>query len=143
MRETGSHGKNIQKFLVDTNLFIAAVKKWTHSTDLLVYLLTDPEIGLLANDVLICEYRKYALELDAMDFFEVIHSDVRIVNPSEESIIKCKLYFPETEAADAVHAATCMQFGAVLISNDKHFDKISEQGIIEVWKISEGIKKLL
>lgn len=143
MRGTGSHGKSIQKFLIDTNLFIAAVKKWICSTDLLIYLLTGHEIELIANDVLLCEYRKYALELDAMDLLELIYSEVRIVNPSEESIIKCKPYFPETVAADVVHAATCMQFGATIISNDKHFDKIKKQGIIEVWKISDGIKKLL
>ena len=72
MRGTGSHGKNIQKYLVDTNLFIAAVKKWTRSTDLLIYLLTGHEIELIANDVLLGEYRKYALELGALDLAQFL-----------------------------------------------------------------------
>jgi predicted nucleic acid-binding protein len=143
LKETGYHEKSIQKFLIDTNLFIAAVKKWTRSTDLLVYLLTGSEIELIANEVLVGEYRKYASKLGALDFFEVICNEVEIVDPSEENIIKCKPYFPYNEAADVVHAATCMQSGALLISNDKHFDKIRQHGAIEVWKISEGIEKLL
>ncbi len=135
--------RSIQRFLVDTNLFIAAVKKWARSTDLLIYLLTDPEIELIANDVLLGEYSKFASELGASEFFELIHSVVIIVNPSEEYVSDCKQYFPKNEMADAVHAATCLQSNAVLISNDKHFDKIREMKIIEVWKISEAIEKLL
>lgn len=135
--------RSIQKFLVDTNLFIAAIKKWASSTDLLIYLLTDPEIELISNDVLLGEYSKFALELGASEFFELIQSVVIIVNPSEEYVSECKQYFPKNEMADAVHAATCLQSNAILISNDKHFDKIKEMKIIEVWKISEAIKKLL
>lgn len=135
--------RSTQRFLVDTNLFIAAIKKWTRSTDLLVYLLTDPEIELVANDVLLGEYCKFALQLGASEFFELIHSVVIIVNPSEEYITDCKQYFPKNEMADAVHAATCLQSNAVLISNDKHYDTIRNMKIIEVWKISEAIEKLL
>jgi predicted nucleic acid-binding protein len=135
--------KNIQRFLVDTNLFISAIKKWAKSTDLLIYLLTDPEIELIANDVLLGEYSKFSSELRAPEFFELIHSVVIIDNPSEEYVSECKQYFPKNQMADAVHAATCLQFNAVLISNDKHFDKIKEMKIIEVWKISEAIEKLL
>ena len=134
--------KNIQRFLVDTNLLISAIKKWAKSTDLLIYLLTNLEIELIANDVLIGEYSKFSSELGASDFFELIQSVVKIVNPSEEYVSDCKRYFPKNEKADAVHAATCLQSNAVLISNDKHFDKIREMKIIEVWKISEAIEKL-
>lgn len=129
--------------MVDTNLFIAAIKKWASSTDLLIYLLTDPEIDLISNDVLLGEYSKFALELGASEFFELIQSVVKIVNPSEEYVSDCKQYFPKNQMADAVHAATCLQSNAILISNDKHFDKIREMKIIKVWKISEAIEKLL
>lgn len=135
--------RNIQRFLVDTNLFISAIKKWAKSTDLLIYLLTDPEIELIANDVLLAEYSKFSQELQAPEFFELIHSVVIIDNPSEEHVSDCKQYFPKNQMADVVHAATCLQSDAVLISNDKHFDKIRDMKIIEVWKISEAIEKLL
>lgn len=136
-------GKSTQRFLVDTNLFIAAVKKWTRSTDLLVYLLDEPEIELIANDVLLGEYNRYTLVFGVPDFFLLICSIVKIGNPSEDNVIKCKKFFPENAIADAVHAATCLQSGAVLITNDKHFDEIRNRKIIEVWKISEAIKRLL
>ena len=135
--------RNIQRFLVDTNLFISAIKKWAKSTDLLIYLLTDPEIELIANDVLLDEYSKFSSELRAPEFFELIHSVTIIDNPSEEYVLDCKQYFPKNQMADAVHAATCLQSDAVLISNDKHFDKIRGMKIIKVWKISEAIEKLL
>lgn len=89
------------------------------------------------------EYRKFSSELHVPEFFELIHNGVIIVNPSEEFVSDCKQYFPKNEMADVVHAATCLQFDAVLISNDKHFDKIREMKIIEVWKITEAIEKLI
>ena len=135
--------RNIQRFLVDTNLFISAIKKWAKSTDLLIYLLTDPEIELIGNDVLLGEYSKFSSELRAPELFELIQSVVIIDNPSEIYVSDCKQYFPKNQMADVVHAATCLQSNAVLISNDKHFDKIREMKIIEVWKISEAIEKLL
>lgn len=135
--------RNIQRFLVDTNLFISAIKKWAKSTDLLIHLLTNPKIELIANDVLLGEYRKFSSELRATEFFELIQSVVKIGNPSEEYVLDCKQYFPKNQMADAVHAATCLQSDAVLISNDKHFDKIRDMKIIEVWKISEALEKFL
>lgn len=136
-------GKSTRRFLVDTNLFIAAVKKWTRSTDLLVYLLNKPEIELIANDVLLGEYNRYALVFGVPDFFLHVCSVVKIENPSEENVIECKKFISESQIADVVHAATCLQSGAILISNDKHFDTIRNRKIIEVWKISEAIKLLL
>ena len=41
-----------------------------------------------------------------------------------------------------MHAATCLQAKAVLITNDRDFDGIKESGVIEVWSISEAIRKL-
>ena len=41
-----------------------------------------------------------------------------------------------------MHAATCLQAKAVLITNDRDFDRIKESGIIEVWSIREAIRRL-
>jgi len=60
-----------------------------------------------------------------------------------DSLLTCKWFFPESVFADAVHAATCFETRAILISNDAHFDKIKESELIEVWKISETIGKIL
>lgn len=32
---------------------------------------------------------------------------------------------------------------AVLVANDKHFDRVKDEGIVEVWRISEAIERLL
>ena len=49
------------RFLIDTNVFIAAVKKgWTKTTDLILNLLTNPDFEIIANDVLLAEYEKYS-----------------------------------------------------------------------------------
>jgi predicted nucleic acid-binding protein len=57
--------------------------------------------------------------------------------------MSCKPYFPENQYADVVHAATCLETGAVMITNDAHFKRINESGLIEVWNISRAIKELL
>jgi len=33
--------------------------------------------------------------------------------------------------------------GAILITNDRHFDKIKVKRIIEAWNLSKTVKKLL
>jgi predicted nucleic acid-binding protein len=135
--------KKNTRFLIDTNVFIAAVKKgWTKTMDLLLYLLTS-DYELVGNDVLLAEYKKYAEALNAMDFFEFLRKRTKIVNPSREEVLKCLKYFPLNQGADAVHAATCLKTRAVIITNDKHFEKIGKEGLIEVWKIEKAIKELL
>jgi len=135
--------KKNTRFLIDTNVFIAAVKKgWTKTTDLLLYLLTS-DYELVGNDVLLAEYKKYAEALNAMDFFEFLRKRTKIVNPSREEVLKCLKYFLLNQGADAVHAATCLKTRAVIITNDKHFEKIGKEGLIEVWKIEKAIKELL
>jgi predicted nucleic acid-binding protein len=58
----------------------------------------------------------------------------------------CRPYFPPKERVDVLLATTCLQEGAVLITNDKHdkhFDRIKREGVIEVWNISDAINRLL
>ena len=137
-------GKSTEKFLIDTNVFIAAVKRgWTDTTELLLHLLSSGKYRLIANDVLLAEYRKYAERLNAMDFYEFLVRRVEVVNPKPDDVQKVLPYFPKSQAADAVHAATCLITGAVLITNDRHFERISKAGLIEVWSITTAIKRLI
>jgi predicted nucleic acid-binding protein len=55
----------------------------------------------------------------------------------------CRPFFPESEFADIVHAATCLEAEAILISNDAHFNEIKKSALIEVWNISEAIRRIL
>lgn len=57
--------------MIDTNVFISAVKKgWTETTELVLKLITDFEFEIIANDVLVAEYEKYATELNAIQFLD-------------------------------------------------------------------------
>ncbi len=54
----------------------------------------------------------------------------------------CKSYFPEDELIDIYRAATAFKKGAVLITNDRLFDKIDDEKIIEIWSIRKLLRNL-
>jgi len=64
-----------------------------------------------------------------------------VMDVAEKFLRLCKPYFPEDQLIDIYHAATCLQESAVLITNDRHFDRINEEKIIEVWSISKAIEE--
>ena len=133
------------RFLLDTNVFISASKSgWTRTTDLVLRLIEGEE-DLIANEALIGEYRKYADTLghNGQILFHRLLQDIAVLEVSEEAISQCMPFFPEKAMADVLHAATCLYAGGTLISNDRHFEKIRQAEIIEVWTISEAIAKLL
>ena len=140
-------GRNIRQFLVDTNLFIAAIKnpiKETASLRLLIELVDSTSIVLLGNEFLIMEMEKYARVFESKRGKEILQKLIdktEVVDVDEKVLRLCKSYFPEEELIDLYHAATCLQEGAVLITNDRHFDKINDEKIIEVWSISKAIKE--
>lgn len=65
-----------------------------------------------------------------------------MVNPSQEEVDICAAFFTENQLSDAVHAATCLSVGAIIITNDNHFNKIKEAKLIEVWSTTKAIKRL-
>jgi predicted nucleic acid-binding protein len=131
------------RYLLDNTVFIAAVKRgWTKSTELVYHLLDSPA-ELFANELLIFEYEKYAKTLGTYELLNYLEKAVIQVNPSQEEIDTCATFFPESELSDIVHAATCLYADAILITNDRHFNKIKEAEIIEVWSNTKAIKRLL
>jgi predicted nucleic acid-binding protein len=99
--------------------------------------------GIQNNKALLAEYEKYAQELEAEYVFVYLKSRIILTDQSEDEVHRCKPFFPESQASDVVHAATCLHTAAVLITTDKHFDKIRDAGLIRVWSISEAINNLL
>jgi len=131
------------RYLLDNTVFIAAVKrKWTKSTELIYHLLDSPA-ELFANELLIFEYQKYANALGASELLDYLEKSVIHVNPSQEEIDACAPFFPESELSDIVHAATCLYADAILITNDNHFNKIKNSGLVEVWSNTKAIKIVL
>lgn len=141
--------KSMWTFLPDTNLFVSALKKpkkKPYSLDLLLELINNEDIDLVGNKYLAREMERYREKLKspmARELLLSLKKKMRIVNVDRDSILACKDYFPESELSDVVHAATCMKEGSIIITNDKHFDKICSEGLIEVWNITKAIKELL
>ncbi|MCL7410855.1 MAG: PIN domain-containing protein [Methanosarcinaceae archaeon] len=131
--------------MVDTNLFIAVIKnprKDTTSLKLLLALIDDTDIALIGNEFLIMEMEKYTQVFESARGREIVQKlidKIRIIDVNEKFLRLCKSYFPEDELIDMYHAATCIQADSILITNDRHFDKINDDKIIEVWSISKTI----
>lgn len=125
-------------------MVIAAVKSgWTRSTNLLMTLLLS-EADIFVNDELLLEYEKYIHRvLGLYNLYLLLQNRTLLVDPSQKSLETCRSFFPESQYADVVHAATCLETGATLITNDAHFKKIQEAGLIEVWNITRAIREIL
>ncbi len=129
--------------MVDTNVFVAAVKPFsrlghkasTRSLALLIRFIADAQLQLFGNPVLVHEYRRLGEELKSETstlILEQLIAKMDTAEVKEEDLARARRYLPEIEVADVVHAATCLQSGAVLITNDRDFDRIRGSGIIEV-----------
>jgi len=55
----------------------------------------------------------------------------------------CKAYPRTSDKADILHTASCLQTNSILITNDRHFERIRNEGIIKVWSTTEVIRKVL
>ena len=142
-----------KRFMIDTNVFISAFKSgYTVTTKFLLKLLLDPEVELIVDDVLLDEYEKWfkilstripKIRKQAELLYSLIKAKVKLEHPSNNDINKVKQYFPETETADIYHAATCLKTNCILITNDNDFQELKRVGIVEIWTISEAVRKLL
>ncbi|KPQ41415.1 MAG: hypothetical protein MPEBLZ_04056 [Candidatus Methanoperedens nitroreducens] len=55
--------RNMLQFLVDANVFVAAIKnpeKKARTLDLILELVSSEEIRLVGNDLLLLEFKKYS-----------------------------------------------------------------------------------
>lgn len=139
--------KDTQTFLIDTNVFISAVKspRKGGALNLLLKIIGEPAIHLVGNDLLVEEMLRYAQLLrseTALAIVSALLTKMEIVEVKENYRRACKPYIPTPDKADILHAATCLQTGAILITNDRHFDKINDAGVVEVWDIAMAIESL-
>jgi predicted nucleic acid-binding protein len=112
----------------------------------LLRVIDDDELELFASLSLLDEYKRLAEELNSetaeLILGQLTKKMLEITYVEERAAAHRRPYLPEDEAADVIHAATCLQSGSILITNDKDFDEIRDSGIIEVWSTSEAIRKL-
>lgn len=147
-KSTRKSSTNTRTFLLDSNVFIAAIKdprKQTETLKLLLRIIEDSDIKLVADELLVEEMLRYAELLHSQTATTIVAALIwktRIVRVPENVRKICKTYIETPDKADILHAATCLQTGATLITNDRHFDRIRKQRIIEVWTITEAINAL-
>jgi len=138
-----------QTFLLDSNVFITALKnpkKDTETLRLIVKIIEDQDIKLIGSSLLVEEMLRYAELLKSQTAATIVASllaKTRIVDVSENYRKICKAYIRTPDKADILHAAACLQTNSILITNDRHFDRIRNEGIIKVWSITEAVRKLL
>ena len=134
--------------LLDTNVFVSAVKSVPRVTDslrLIVHFLA-ANVRLVGNELLAGEYLLYAQLLPsptATALAASILGTLEIIRVEERFVLACTPYFGGRKRKDCVHAATCLQRGATLVSNDHDFDAVDRAGVIRRMPISEAVRRWL
>jgi predicted nucleic acid-binding protein len=130
-------------------VLIAAIKnprKQTKTLKLLTKIVQAPDLTLVADELLLEEMVRYAELLKSpttTGIIAALTSKTSLVKVAAKYRSICKAYVTTPDKADILHAAACLQTGAVLITNDRHFKRIAKKRIVEVWSISDAIEKLL
>jgi predicted nucleic acid-binding protein len=110
-------------------------------------LILDDTISLIGNSKLATEYRCLGQEFHSETASMVIDQlleKTTLIEISREGIGVCATYFPDQrQIADIFHAATAFQSRSIVITNDNDFDQLKKSGLIEIWSISDAIRKLL
>ena len=142
-------GRDTQAFLLDNNVFIAAIKEPTRATAtfrLFFKIIQDRNIRLVGNEFLLEEMARYAevfkSEMASILLYALI-SKMNVVEVQDKFAVICRAFMDTEDLADVIHAATCLQTGAVLITNDRDFDPVRDEGIVEVWSTTKAIQNLL
>ena len=134
--------------LLDTNVFVSAVKSVPRVTDslrLIVHLLA-ADVRLVGNELLAEEYLRYAQLLPsptATALAASILGTLDIIRVEERFVLACTPHFGGKKRKDCVHAATCLQLGATLVSNDHDFDAVDRAGVIRRMTIGEAVRRWL
>ena len=139
-------GRNTPTFLLDTNVFVAAVKhprRETATLRFLLALLESEDVRLVGNEFWVEEMLRYAEEFrseTAAWLVGALLGRTRAVHVAPNFVTVCAEHLRTRDPADILHAATCLQERAILVSNDRHFDRIRDEGVIEVWSLTRAIR---
>jgi predicted nucleic acid-binding protein len=108
--------------------------------------MEDETIDLVGDELLLEKLGRYAELLKSPTTTGIVAALIHktsLVRVSSKYRSICKTYIKTPDKADILHAAACLQTDAVLVTNDRHFRRITKEHIIDLWSISEAIRKLL
>ncbi len=135
--------------MLDNNVFVAAIAKPTLRTGtlkLILRLLTDTGVRLIGDTYLAEEMIRYTEVYPsetAIALVDAIASKTEFIDVEKRYIKICRNYIGTDDLSDLLQAATCLQTGSTLISDDHHFDKIRDEGVLTVWSTRKAINDLL
>ena len=135
--------------MLDNNVFVAAIAKPTMragTLKLILHILTDAEIKLIGDKYLAEEMIRYTEVYPsetAISLLEVITSKTEFIDVETRYLKICRNYIGTEDLPDVYHAAACLQTGSTLISDDHHFNKIRDEGILNVWSTKTAINEML
>ena len=142
-------GPNTRTFLIDNTVFVSAIKQPTRETAtlrLILKIIQERNIRLVGNEFLLEEMARYAeafgSETASLLLYALI-SKMEVIEVRDKFIMICRSYMDTEDSAAVIHAATCLQADAILITNDRHFDPVRDEGIVEVWSTTKAIQHLL
>ena len=137
------------RLLLDNNVFVAAIHgphRETRSLQLVIEIIRGRAIQLVGNSYLLEEMSKYSEVYPsptALLLLRALISKMDVITVQERYVKLCLNYMDPGSPVDIVYAATCLQTDSVLITNDKHFEKIKQEKIITVWSINEALQVFL
>ncbi|MBI4415864.1 MAG: PIN domain-containing protein [Euryarchaeota archaeon] len=128
---------------------MAAVKdprRETATLRLLLSCLERDDVALVGNPFWVEEMVRYAEAFrseTATWLVGALLARTRIARVARRHVAVCARFVTTPDPADVLHAATCLQEGAILVSNDRHFRRVRDEGIVEVWTVAEAVRRLL
>lgn len=137
------------QILLDNNVFVAAIhnpKRETRSLQLILEIIKNRKIRLVGNRYLLEEMSKYSEVYPsptALLLLKALISKMDVITVQDRYVKLCLNYMTPSSPVDIVHAATCLQTDAVLITNDRHFEQIKQEKIITVWNTNQALNLLL
>lgn len=137
------------RILLDNNIYVAAIHdpvKETASLRLVIKLIQDQQIKLIGNKYLLDEMARYSEVFSSptsLMLLRALIAKMEIINVEERYIKLCMNYMDSSYPVDIIHAASCLQTDSILITNDKHFDRLKQEKIIMVWNTKEALDKLV
>lgn len=74
---------------------------------------------------------------------EALASKMELVDVEGRYLKICGGFIGTSDPSDIAHAATCLQTESTMISDDRHFDRIRDEGILDVWSTKRAYDELL
>ena len=118
----------------------------TATLRLILHLIGDDETRIVGDVYLGEEMIRYAevyRSETASSLLEAIASKMSVVDVEVRFLRICREYMGTTDLSDVYHAAVCLQTNSTLISDDHHFDRVRDEGIVKVLSTNSAIRELL